>query len=95
MSKRTRTSGINIRVTPDEKKKIERKAKKSRLSVSEYIRKTAVGSRIIELPGDKLYEVYLELCRLKSQENMQNLDSAIEKLKQYILERYGADNGDN
>ena len=42
MANRERNVGINLRVTPDEKKKISRYAKKCRLTVSEYIRKVAV-----------------------------------------------------
>ena len=42
MANRERNVGINIRVAPDEKKKISRYAKKCRLTVSEYIRKVAV-----------------------------------------------------
>jgi len=42
MANRERNVGINIRVTPDEKKKISRYAKKCRLTLSEYIRKVAV-----------------------------------------------------
>ena len=42
MANRERNVGINIRVTPSEKKKISRYANKCRLTVSEYIRKVAI-----------------------------------------------------
>ena len=42
MPNRERNVGINIRVTPEEKKKIARYAKRCRLTLSEYIRKVAV-----------------------------------------------------
>ena len=42
MPNRQRNLGINIRVTPKEKKKIERNAKKCRLTVSEYLRQLVV-----------------------------------------------------
>ena len=41
MANRERNVGINIRVTPEEKRKITRYAKRCRLTVSEYIRKVA------------------------------------------------------
>ena len=41
MPNRERNVGINIRVTPEEKKKISRYAKRCRLTTSEYIRKVA------------------------------------------------------
>ena len=42
MPNRERNVGINIRVTPEEKKKIMRYAKRCRLTTSEYIRKVSV-----------------------------------------------------
>ena len=45
MANRKRSVGINIRVTPEEKKKIERNARKCRLSVSEYLRQIAMKAR--------------------------------------------------
>jgi len=40
---RKRTFGINIRVTEQEKKRIEKYAKKCKLSISEYLRQLANG----------------------------------------------------
>ena len=40
---RNRTFGINIRVTEQEKKRIEKYAKKCKLSISEYLRQLANG----------------------------------------------------
>ena len=57
MTNRKRTVGINIRVTPQEKKRIVRFAKKCRLSVSEYLRQLAEGYTPQLLPGQELYEV--------------------------------------
>ena len=37
---RNRTIGINIRVSENEKKKLQRNAKKSKLSLSGYLRKS-------------------------------------------------------
>ena len=43
MGNRKRTHGINIRVTEEEKRLIERYATHSQLSVSEYLRRLACG----------------------------------------------------
>lgn len=43
---RERNSSINIRVTENEKSNISRKAKRSGLSLSEYIRKCALGQSV-------------------------------------------------
>jgi len=59
LNKRKRIYGINIRVTGAEKERIERNAKRCKLTVSEYLRQLANGYEPRELPNDKLYS----LCR--------------------------------
>ena len=54
-----KSSSIYTRVTPTEKQKIERTAKKCGLSVSEYIRQRCLGYAPREIPPD----AYYELCR--------------------------------
>ena len=61
MANRQRNLGINIRVTPEEKKKIERNAKKSRLSVSEYLRQIAMKVVPKELPAKEIEESFLRI----------------------------------
>ena len=57
MSNRKRTVDINIRVTDSDKKRIERYAKKCKLSVSEYLRQLANGYTPRELPKARLYDI--------------------------------------
>ena len=64
MSNRRRNLGINIRVTPAEKKKIERNAKKCKLNVSEYLRQIAMGIEPKELPSE---EIIQSIMRLQSE----------------------------
>ncbi len=52
MVNRKRTSVINLRVTPQEKERIERFARKCRLTVSEYLRQLANGYAPRELPTE-------------------------------------------
>jgi hypothetical protein len=54
MSNRYRNLGINIRVTPAEKKKIERNARKCKLTVSEYLRQIAMKVEPKELPSEEI-----------------------------------------
>ncbi len=61
MTNRQRNLGINIRVTPQEKKKIERNANKCRLSVSEYLRQIAMKVEPKELPAKKIEESFLRI----------------------------------
>ena len=50
MYQRKRNTGINIRVTPEEKKLFQRRAKACRLSLSEYLRQLANGHSPRERP---------------------------------------------
>ena len=61
MANRQRNLGINIRVTPEEKKQIERNAKKCRLSVSEYLRQIAMKVVPKELPAKKIEDSFLRI----------------------------------
>ena len=64
MANRKRKLGINIRVTAGEKKRIERNARRCRLTVSEYLRQTALGIEPKELPSD---EIIQSIMRLQSE----------------------------
>jgi len=54
---RKRTTAINIRVTEKEKQQIQRLAGKCGLSLSEYLRKLALGYAPREIPSDNFYSV--------------------------------------
>lgn len=58
MVNRKRTSVINIRVTPQEKQRIERYAAKCKLSVSEYLRQLANGYAPRELPAGLIEDLH-------------------------------------
>ena len=66
MPNRQRNLGINIRVTPQEKKKIGRNAKKCRLTVSEYLRQIAMNKEPKELPSEELMQSLIRLNRVIS-----------------------------
>ena len=61
MANRQRNLGINIRVTPEEKKNIERNARKCRLNVSEYLRQIAMKVVPKELPAKEIEESFLRI----------------------------------
>ena len=61
MPNRKRKLGINIRVTPEEKKKIERNARKCKLTVSEYLRQLAMNKEPKELPTEEMIQSLLRL----------------------------------
>ena len=96
MTNRKRTVGINIRVTPQEKKRIVRFAKKCRLSVSEYLRQLAEGYTPQLLPGQELYEVLWELQKLQDDYNAEKLNQTVGNLTAYLFaEREGDSNGND
>ena len=64
MTNRTRNLGINIRVTSQEKRKIEQNAKKCKLTVSEYLRQLAMKYEPKELPSDDIFRSILRLKTL-------------------------------
>ena len=61
---RERNKGINIRVTKQEKTRIEKNAKRCKLSVSEYVRQLANGYEPQELPGDEIRKTCIEISFL-------------------------------
>ena len=63
---RNRTIGINVRVSENEKKKLQQKAKKSKLSLSNYLRKTGLKQKIYPIPDKEFYQIYLQICQLKN-----------------------------
>ena len=76
MSNRQRNLGINIRVTSQEKKKIERNAKKCRLTVSEYLRQLAMNKEPKELPVKEIEESFLRIGEVISNiDDMKNSSS--------------------
>lgn len=100
---RNRTTGINVRVNENEKKKLQKNAKKSGLSLSAYLRKTGLKQEIYPIPNKDFYKIYLDICKVK--DNIYNVE--LEKIEQCLaiieknfLEIYnskssGDDNGDD
>lgn len=69
---RNRTVEINVRVNETEKKKLQRNAKKSGLSLSAYLRKTGLNQEIYEIPDRKLQDIYTLICQIK--DNLYKID---------------------
>ena len=63
------SKSIYTRITPAEKRQIERMAKKCGLSVSEYIRQRCLGYAPREIPPDTYYELYRELNEARKHGN--------------------------
>lgn len=77
---RNRTTGINVRVNENEKKKLQKNAKKSGLSLSAYLRKTGLKQEIYPMPNKDFYKIYLDICKIK--DNIYNVE--LEKIEQCL-----------
>lgn len=79
---RNRTIGINVRVSENEKKKLQRNAKKSKLSLSGYLRKSGLQQKIYEVPDEKIYKIYTRITDLKYQFPYLNNEEVKEKIEE-------------
>ena len=75
---KNRTVSILFRVTPNECKVIRAKAKKSGLSMSEFIRRSLNGQKIATAPPVDFYTLLWQIKRIGS-----NLDQLLRKLNTY------------
>lgn len=64
---RNRTIGINVRVSENEKKKLQRNAKKSNLNLSSYLRKAGLQKEIYAIPDEELRKIYNGIVKLKNE----------------------------
>ncbi len=95
---RNRTIGINVRVSENEKKKLQRNAKKSKLSLSGYLRKSGLQQKIYEVPDEKIYKIYTGITDLKYQFpylNNEEVKEKIEQMQSDFLDVYNHKGDDN
>lgn len=83
---------INIRLTEIEKKKIQRNAKKCKLSLSAYLRKVGLKQEIYSAPDKEFYKIYLEISKLKNEissaTDIEKIKTRLEQIKRIFLEIY-------
>ena len=75
---KNKTVSILFRVTPKECEAIQRKAKKSGLSMSEFIRRSLNGQKIATAPPVDFYTLLWQIKRIGS-----NLDQLLRKLNTF------------
>lgn len=64
---RSKTLGINVRVTPAEKEKLSENAAYCGLSLSEYLRKVGLGQEVKATLEEREYKVFLLIKQLKQE----------------------------
>lgn len=88
-----RNKNILIRVSEKQKSRIEQRAKKCGLTVSEYIRKLALDYEPKGIPSDSFYDFYSklnELCDKCTDKIYPDTEQKILKIIDAIIERLGA-----
>ena len=85
-NKKERTERIYVRVSPQEKKRIESIAKACKLSTAEYIRKRAIGYNPTTIPSEIFYDFYSQLCDLSNKLSEDISHTAEEVLLELIYE---------
>lgn len=93
---RERTTAINIRVTENEKRKMEKSARLCGLSLSAYLRKLGLGKQVQAVSPPEFYEVYRQLKALKERQKTlpdSEIDRALDGIIQGFLLAYHAMSG--
>lgn len=63
---RSKTLGINVRVTPEEKEKLLKNADYCALSLSEYLRRLGLGKDVEATVREKDYRLFRQLKQLRA-----------------------------
>ena len=100
---RNRTIGINVRVSENEKKKLQKNAQKANLKLSSYLRKVGLQQTIYEIPDEEFGKIYAGIVELKNEfpyMNNEEIKEKIAKMQSDFLDIYnykkdGDDNGNN
>lgn len=62
---RSKTQGINVRVTPAEKEKLSESVMYCGLSLSEYLRRLGLGKNVKAATDEKIYKTFRLVRQLK------------------------------
>ena len=62
---RSKTLGINVRVTEEEKEKLQQNASYCLLSLSEYLRRLGLGKDVKAATDEKIYKTFRLIRQLK------------------------------
>jgi hypothetical protein len=79
-----KTEAILIRLSPQEKKRIEQFSKKCGLSQSEYVRKRALGYEPNTALPDAFFAVYQKLCDVANQAEINGFAETVKQLNDLI-----------
>lgn len=101
MTDRKRTTAIQVRVTEQEKRKLERQAKRCGLSLSGYLRRVGTGEPAAVFPRQRFHALYQQVNVLRDNlttQPMERTAAQLNELAGQILTAYtggGVDDGGN
>ena len=101
MTDRKRTTAIQVRVTEQEKRKLERQAKRCGLSLSGYLRRVGTGKPAATFPSQRFHALYQQVNFLRDNlttQPMERTAAQLDELAGQILTAYtseGTDDGGN
>ena len=101
MTDRKRTTAIQVRVTEQEKRRMERQAKRCGLSLSGYLRRVGAGKTASEFPSQRFRDLYRQVNGLRENLTTQpteRIAAQLDELAGQLLTAYtsgGVDDGDN
>ena len=101
MTDRKRTTAIQVRVTEQEKRKLERQAKRCGLSLSGYLRRVGVGKPAAAFPSQRFHTLYQQVNALRDNLTTQPVErtaAQLDELARQLLTAYasgGVNDGDN
>ena len=86
---------IHVRVSENEKKKLQINAKKSCLSLSSYLRKVGLKQEIYSVPDKEFYKIYLDICKIKDniyKVEKETIIKCLDVVEKKFLELYNSKN---
>ncbi len=98
-----KSTEICIRTNENEKKKLQKNAQKSGLSLSAYLRRVGLKQEIFSIPDKDFYKIYVDICKVKDnlyKMDLEKIERCLEIIEKNFLEIYnskngGVDNGNN
>ncbi len=88
---RKREAGINIRVTENEKRRMELNSRRCKLSLSEYLRRLGFGYAVQVIPQKELFRIYKAVSYLEKdldELSKEQIRGQLRDIKSKLLEVY-------
>lgn len=101
MTDRKRTTAIQVRVTEQEKRRLERQAKRCGLSLSGYLRRVGIGKAAVAFPSQRFRDLYRQVNGLRENlaaQPMERTAAQLDELAGQLLTVYtygSADDGND